>query len=370
MEAQQKIPAEISELWITPYGEIDSIHVMWQNKGSNYSSEIVHSIHGLRLLLKVNNLYIPDINITPRNTLLLTQQSFKNLNIYINGILYDNNIKHIKLSHVTYEDGYSTNLILDDIPSKIVHSITIQTPDEIVKNQLLKAGFNLAKEPTSTVKNKTIYNLYIEYIWLAHLFIKSDTLKQIFNQLGLTLQNDYLITYDETKINKDIQKSKPKLTKITTTQDKFNTWSNKMKVLGLYDEYGIDKKYLNLYTYKGHDILSSIPPVRSIDMMKSVKAPSVTIPDTVTSIRGGIFNHVEQLNLGKNLVFVNKYFTYFQHDVIDFDTYNLTCEIILHNIKKLTYRLQFGRKKDLILNGTVDEIELIPNQRENESIPS
>ena len=176
-----------------------------------------------------------------------------------------------------------------------VDTISLEIEGEL-KERLIEIGFKAEASSKVITANYTI---------LYAIMIHNEYLRNVFNNMGLEI----------IKIEKDMEEivysSKTNWCKNITTVTKHNnyknsieTWTNKAKLLGIYNDYIIHNNTI-LSGYKGNSKNPIIPPVKIIgfhSFLPSNNIKELNIPDSVKYISLNHFYKLEKVNLGKNLV--------------------------------------------------------------------
>lgn len=345
----------LTNITVTPYGKI--LKLMFENE--SHEKITYKSINEVKRAIIDNKLNLGNIKITPENTIITTGEKFKQISIYVNELLVRRcSFKITKAIYEIREVGWFNNI-------RPILELHIETSDLRTYNVFLTHGF---KEEGKEIKkdthgNKVItYKMSIKGIWLQHLLSKSELYQRMFQDLGIRLHNGTTACIlDDGDLN-ILNREGTELIEDNTIHIKLNTWIEKMKIIGLYESYEdcIDTKSLSLIDYKGTEHKISIPPVRVISTTDIKCIKPIKIPETVNIISTSSFKLLKDIQLGENTFRLDRYML--GENIDTFDTYNSFSNLIIHNMNKLTYRLQFGSNLKLSDNYNIDEVEIIENQ--------
>ena len=205
---------------------------------------------------------------------------------------------------------------------------------------------------------------------LKHLIKKSENLGEFFHSCGIVLDRGVLTLTNKAKTNKKLRYAEIEYD--DTVLKNLETWEIKMKALGLYDNYEIDKEYELLIKCNKASNRLIIPPVTVIshDCFDNISNPEIVqeiiIPDTVEVIHCTFdkFKNAK-IKLGKNVFYFKGYTkanSQLEDTIIDvFDTYNIGETTLLPKTSKLILNLTF-KEFDYDELYKADTVELVENK--------
>lgn len=194
------------------------------------------------------------------------------------------------INTLTQADGSIHNsykyLLVDEVTLKVKHL------DDVEK--LLNLGFKLNPDRTLTAKAN-----------IVHTIIKrNENIRTLFNTLGIRIAKINAIDELITELIYQHPSNKSVGTKVIELNDYMNnieTWINKAKMLGIYNDYTIENNYV-LTKYTGDSKNPIIPPVRFIGTgcFNNRTTRELRLPDSVICVRYSPFFNLEHIKLGEN----------------------------------------------------------------------
>mgnify|MGYP003292450058 CR=1 FL=1 len=350
--------ASLIEIKVTPYGKIDSLVFLTDKLCIlRYTS-----LSKLKQDIDSKIITPTNIKINEQGNIITTGRDFSTLSIDTIDIPIRST--SIKITKIIYENERVFGLFSG---VKVIISLTLETTDMDTYNKLLTMGFKSVNQviKKDTHGNKVItYEIKIDSIWLRHLLAKSNRFEEIFERRGIIRLNNNLVVIGSKKAEAELIFEGAKLIEDNTIYNKLDTWSEKMKLLGLYEDYDINYETLSLDYYRGNSNNLMLPPVRTINLenahnhLRNIK--KLKIPDTVYRIESLPSQYFTDIQLGENTL--GLFEDMLNPNAETFDTLNSFSALKIQHLKKLVYRLQFGGNAKLDGKSNIELVEIIENK--------
>ena len=220
----------------------------------------------------------------------------------------DMKLKEIKVQITDTED----NILLID-------EITLYLPDLESRVRLMRLGFK--ETPDANCLRADIKTLYT-------VMYNNSYLAQHLGNLGIRTYGDGdILVYRESY---NIGQDKTNVIKLNTYIEKLNSWKNKMKLLGEYENYNIVNNIeLEYYVCKTSSPI--LPPVVKIGRngfkrQAGVNIEHLRIPDSVMVIDFSVASGIERIELGENTINIHKMMMYTSR-IVEADLKDIITEV-------------------------------------------